>query len=106
MIDDALKRRSRELEQQHLPANRQDTGANTDGLEQLKRPRSGGDTVAIGIGQSYWTATPLQMAQTTSVLVNRGRNLIPKLLRGHGQSGELVSIPLEEKQPVILKQVA
>ncbi|TFH89429.1 penicillin-binding protein 2 [Vibrio ouci] len=40
-----------------------------------------GDTVPIGIGQGYWTTTPLQLAKATSVLVNRGQVKPPRLLR-------------------------
>ncbi|MDX2321037.1 MAG: penicillin-binding protein 2 [Moritella sp.] len=31
-----------------------------------------GDTIPIGIGQGYWTATPLQIAKATSVVANKG----------------------------------
>ncbi|NMP16849.1 penicillin-binding protein 2 [Thalassotalea sp. Y01] len=36
-----------------------------------------GDTVNIGIGQGYWTVTPIQLAQATSILVNKGRVVEP-----------------------------
>ncbi|MFW7525581.1 penicillin-binding protein 2 [Vibrio ostreicida] len=48
-----------------------------------------GDTVPVGIGQGYWTATPLQLAKATSVLVNHGDERPPHLLKAiieHGQS--------------------
>ncbi|WP_333608970.1 penicillin-binding protein 2 [Arsukibacterium sp.] len=38
-----------------------------------------GDTVAISIGQGYWTTTPLQLATTTAVLVNKGLLPTPHL---------------------------
>ncbi len=31
-----------------------------------------GDTISVGIGQGYWTATPIQIANSINVLVNRG----------------------------------
>lgn len=40
-----------------------------------------GDTIPVGIGQGYWTATPLQIAKATSVLVNDGKVFIPHLLK-------------------------
>ncbi len=40
-----------------------------------------GDTIPVGIGQGYWTATPMQIAKATSVLVNRGDVIAPHLLR-------------------------
>ncbi|WP_352260271.1 penicillin-binding transpeptidase domain-containing protein, partial [Psychrobacter sp. TB55-MNA-CIBAN-0194] len=33
-----------------------------------------GDTISVGIGQGYWTATPIQIANATNILVNRGIN--------------------------------
>ncbi len=39
-----------------------------------------GDTVNIGIGQGFWTVTPLQLAQATSVLVNKGQIKEPHFL--------------------------
>ena len=46
-----------------------------------KRPWYQGDTIPVGIGQGYWTATPLQMAKATSVLVNSGVVHRPHLLK-------------------------
>ncbi|WP_371377065.1 penicillin-binding protein 2 [Thalassotalea aquiviva] len=39
-----------------------------------------GDTVNIGIGQGYWTVTPMQLAQATSILINKGEVKQPHLL--------------------------
>jgi penicillin-binding protein 2 len=41
-----------------------------------------GDTVIVGIGQGAWTATPLQIAQSISILINGGKVISPQLLRG------------------------
>ena len=41
-----------------------------------------GDTVNIGIGQGFWTVTPLQLAQATSILVNKGQVIEPHFLAG------------------------
>lgn len=40
-----------------------------------------GDTIPVGIGQGYWTATPIQIAKATSVLVNDGKVMAPHLLK-------------------------
>ena len=40
-----------------------------------------GETVIIGIGQGYWTATPLQLASATALLAARGRHFRPRLVR-------------------------
>ena len=47
-----------------------------------------GDTIPVGIGQGYWTATPMQIAKATSVLVNRGKVIAPHLLRATIDNGE------------------
>lgn len=39
-----------------------------------------GDTIPVGIGQGYWTATPLQMAKALTILVNEGVVYTPHLL--------------------------
>jgi len=46
-----------------------------------RKPWYQGDTIPVGIGQGYWTATPMQIAKATSVLVNRGKVMAPHLLR-------------------------
>ena len=38
----------------------------------LREPWFPGETVIVGIGQGFWTATPLQLANATSILGNRG----------------------------------
>jgi penicillin-binding protein 2 len=40
-----------------------------------------GDTVNTGIGQGYFTATPLQLAQATATLATHGRRFRPHILR-------------------------
>lgn len=41
-----------------------------------------GETVIAGIGQGYWLTTPLQLAQATAILANRGHRIRPHLLYG------------------------
>lgn len=47
-----------------------------------------GDTIPVGIGQGYWTATPMQIAKATSVLVHRGEVMAPHLLRSTIENGQ------------------
>ncbi|KLV06461.1 penicillin-binding protein 2 [Photobacterium aquae] len=47
----------------------------------FRQPWYQGDTIPVGIGQGYWTATPLQIAKATTVLVNNGRVQAPHLLK-------------------------
>lgn len=46
-----------------------------------RKPWVQGDTISVGIGQGYWTATPLQVAKATSVLVNNGKVYTPHLMK-------------------------
>lgn len=39
-----------------------------------------GETISAGIGQSFWLVTPLQLAQATAILVNKGKILTPHLV--------------------------
>jgi penicillin-binding protein 2 len=52
------------------------------------KPWYTGDTIAVGIGQGYWTVTPLQLAQAFSILTNKGDIKIPHFLRA---TAELVA---------------
>ncbi|MGF1693783.1 penicillin-binding protein 2 [Photobacterium kagoshimensis] len=47
----------------------------------FRQPWYQGDTIPVGIGQGYWTATPLQIAKATTVLVNKGIVRAPHLLK-------------------------
>lgn len=49
--------------------------------KRYKKPWVQGDTIPVGIGQGYWTATPLQLAKATTVLVNNGKINTPHLMK-------------------------
>ena len=46
----------------------------------FQQPWYPGETLNLGIGQGYLLATPLQMAQTASLIANRGVQYVPHLL--------------------------
>jgi penicillin-binding protein 2 len=48
-----------------------------------------GDTVNIGIGQGYWTVTPLQLAHAVSTVAMSGMRMRPHVLRGVRESRNL-----------------
>ena len=75
-----------------------------------------GDTINIGIGQGFWAVTPLQLAQATAILVNKGQVKTPHLLLS-SQPGQAIKPGLntdtmmlnssedaayEEKQPITI----
>ena len=76
-----------------------------------------GETLSVGIGQSYWSVTPLQLSQAISILVNKGRIKVPHLLKatsevsaiddGSGQQQPLITdYVVDEKRPITLKDPA
>ncbi|HHF2859011.1 TPA: penicillin-binding protein 2 [Vibrio diabolicus] len=56
-------------------------------MSRHKTPWYKGDTIPVGIGQGYWTATPMQIAKATSVLVNEGDVIAPHLLKATIENG-------------------
>ena len=40
--------------------------------KRFKKPWYQGDTIPVGIGQGYWTATPIQMSKALMILINDG----------------------------------
>ena len=65
----------------------------------FKRPEAKmwfpGDTISIGIGQGYFTTTPLQLAHATATLAAHGKRFKPRLVRAirDAQTGELRELP-------------
>ncbi|BBM65415.1 penicillin-binding protein 2 [Vibrio alfacsensis] len=73
-----------------------------------KTPWYKGDTIPVGIGQGYWTSTPMQLAKATSVLVNDGAVTAPHLLKAtidngsdfeHQKNSEYVTYPPIQNVP-------
>lgn len=50
-------------------------------MSRHKQPWLPGDTIPVGIGQGYWTTTPLQMAKALTIMVNNGKTYTPHLLK-------------------------
>ena len=81
----------------------------TSGLmpsKEWKRRRHGqpwypGETLILGIGQGYMQATPLQMAQATALVANKGKWLRPHLARSIG--GVPVTVDNEEPADIVLR---
>jgi len=70
--------------------------------ERFNLPWYAGETVSVGIGQSYWTTTPMQLAAATAIVVNRGRHLVPRLLNRSVNNDEIIEALIEERPPVVL----
>jgi penicillin-binding protein 2 len=61
-----------------------------------------GETVIVGIGQGYWTATLLQLAKATALLSMRGQHFRPRLVRA---LVDPESRQVEDRPPVALPSV-
>ncbi|MDC0611581.1 penicillin-binding protein 2 [Vibrio sp.] len=57
-------------------------------MSRHRTPWYQGDTIPVGIGQGYWTATPMQIAKATSVLVHHGKVLAPHFLKATIDNGK------------------
>lgn len=71
-----------------------------------------GETLSVGIGQSYWTVTPLQLTQALTTLVNKGERKVPHLLKATSHmdtsnaeqlSPTIEHISYEPQAPITLK---
>lgn len=49
-------------------------------VKRFKIPWYQGDTISVGIGQGYWTATPIQMSKALVTLINNGYVRVPHVL--------------------------
>lgn len=70
----------------------------------LKAPWFPGETVIAGIGQGYWTVTPLQLAHATATLADRGVAHVPHLLKASqdGFNAPLLEQPIDPPRPSII----
>ncbi|AAM84755.1 penicillin-binding protein 2 [Yersinia pestis] len=65
-----------------------------------KKPWYQGDTIPVGIGQGYWTATPIQMAKSLMTLINDGTVKTPHLLQSTRIDGVLVPYKQEDSTQI------
>ncbi|QFU24031.1 penicillin-binding protein 2 [Shewanella eurypsychrophilus] len=61
-----------------------------------------GDTISVGIGQGYWTSTPLQLANAVAIMANKGRRFTPHLLKSIKDSTSRIDTPIDERAPIEL----
>lgn len=59
-------------------------------VQRFKKPWYQGDTIPVGIGQGYWTATPVQMSKALMTLINDGAVRTPHLLNNTWENGRQV----------------
>jgi len=82
-----------------MPSPEWKRGAFADKAQQVWFP---GETVIVGIGQGYWTATLLQLAKATALLATRGQPYKPRLVRAFVDPA---SRAVEDRKPVPLPRL-
>ncbi|MGE9550845.1 peptidoglycan DD-transpeptidase MrdA [Erwinia amylovora] len=66
-------------------------------MKRFKKPWYQGDTIPVGIGQGYWTATPVQMNKAMMILINDGVIKTPHLM----SSSVVNNVKVPYRQPEI-----
>ncbi|VAX77049.1 Peptidoglycan D,D-transpeptidase MrdA [Serratia symbiotica] len=69
-------------------------------LKRYKKHWYRGDTIPVGIGQGYWTATPIQMSKALNTLINNGDVKIPHLLQSTSINGVVVPFHQEDSSQI------
>lgn len=65
-------------------------------MKRFKKPWYQGDTIPVGIGQGYWTATPIQNMKALTTLINDGKVKTPHLLL-NTQDG-VTKVPYQQQE--------
>ncbi|MBT4882737.1 MAG: penicillin-binding protein 2 [Glaciecola sp.] len=63
-----------------------------------------GDTISVGIGQGYWTATPVQLVDSINTIINYGVKHRPKLLKASILDDLVITEPLNTAEPIRVLQ--
>lgn len=69
----------------------------------FRAPWYDGDTISIGIGQGYWTVTPIQLTKATTILARRGEIVEPTILHSIISGGGSFTPVYEAKAPIQLQ---
>jgi len=70
--------------------------------ERYNQPWYAGDTISLGIGQSYWTTTPIQLVDATAIVASSGKRFTPQILGASLGSNGLLQLPANDKSPIVL----
>lgn len=71
--------------------------------DRYKAPWYDGDTISIGIGQGYWTVTPIQLTQAVAILARKGKIIAPRILHSILSEGGALTPPMQISEPIKLK---
>lgn len=62
-----------------------------------------GDTISVGIGQGYWTSTPIQLAKATAIVASSGLRPTPQLVKEVHYTDGRTFVKADEMPPLKLK---
>ena len=71
--------------------------------QRYNAPWYDGDTISVGIGQGYWTVTPIQLTQATATLARKGKIVAPQILHSIVSDGGVLTPPKQTTVPITLK---
>lgn len=71
--------------------------------KRFKNPWYDGDTISVGIGQGYWTVTPIQLTKATAILSRHGNSIVPHILQTISSATGSYTPVHEIKKPVKLE---
>lgn len=63
-----------------------------------------GDTVNIGIGQGYWTTTPIQLAHAIGIVARKGDNFTPRMVQAIQSPTGTIQLPPVQQPSITLKK--
>ncbi len=69
-------------------------------MQRFKQPWYQGDTIPVGIGQGYWTATLMQMNKALMILLNDGVIKVPHLMQSTSLNGQKVYYAQPPSTPI------
>ena len=72
-------------------------------MARWRQPWYQGDTISIGIGQGYWSATPIQLAKAISILTQNGHDVTPHLLKSTASIDGVVNAPINPNMAIQTK---
>ena len=72
-------------------------------MARWRQPWYQGDTISIGIGQGYWSSTPIQLAKAISILTQNGHDVTPHLLKSTASVDGVVNAPINPNVAIAAK---
>lgn len=70
----------------------------------FKAPWYDGDTISVGIGQGYWTVTPIQLVKATASLSTHGNKVKPTILNSIISDAGTFKLPMKQLPPIVLEK--